>query len=384
MGSPICKMLAEEGVDAIDRLLDVLDRDTRLTRSYSFGRSFFPPRHLISVSEAAEAVLKAYYQLDVFRWEDPSERRAWLVRNKYKPLADRSLDLLADDSSNEVQWLDAAQTLLRTNKSGVVGDERRGRKSPPVSELLARRATEMKTNFADDMGLLLYQWDPAAALPTLQMLAHRSSWGTQNGRIAAARLQLGDVTAAREWAAAIKGDQVVPLDQLVPLWTSPGDENLKALARKLFVEPSAPMSPVGMLVAGRYAADLIRSPLLIEAVFRESVLAGLERAEEIGSAERLPGGVLEVNAGGLSMSSRSGPGPHVPPGERSIRIGDFMAWQLSQIAGFPKFDIEWSLEEKNGAIAAIAEFLRTHADDLRAPALTASAQPTPVVLLIRK
>lgn len=384
MGSPICKMLAEEGVDAIDRLLDVLDHDKRLTRSYSFGRNFFPPRHLISVSEAAEAVLKAYYQLDVFRWEDASERRAWLVRNKYRSVADRSLDLLADDSSYEVQWLDAAQMLLRTNKSGVVGDELRGRRNPSVSELLAKRATEMKTNWADDMGLLLYQWDPAAALPTLQMLAHRWWTGAQNGRIAAARLQLGDVAAAREWAAAIKGDQSVPLDQLVPLWTSPGDENLKALARELFAEPRAPMSPVGMLVAGRYPRDLIRSPLLIEDVFRECVLAGLERTEEIGSVERLPSGALEVRAGGLSMSSTPGPGPHAPPGKRSIRIGDFIAWQLSLIDGFSKFDIEWSPAEKNAAVAATAEFLRTHADDLRAPAVTANATPSPVVLLVRK
>jgi hypothetical protein len=181
MGSPICKMLAAEGVDAIDPLLDVLDHDQRLTRSYSFGRNFFPHRHLISVSEAAEAVLKNYYQLDVLRWQDRAERRAWLVRNKYRTLAERSLDLLAGDLNDEIQWLDAARTLLQVTRQGL-GFIGKGVKVQSVSNLLAERATEMKTNWADDMGLLLYEWDPPASLPTLQKLAHRSYMQAQDGR----------------------------------------------------------------------------------------------------------------------------------------------------------------------------------------------------------
>lgn len=167
MDSPICKMLLAEGVDAIDPLLDVLEHDQRLTRSYSYGRSFFPARHLISVSEAAEAVLGAYYQLDIFRWQDPAQRKAWLIRNKYRSLAERSLNLLADDSNDELQWLDAARTLLKVNKqgSGLVGDELRWHQGPSVSELLAKRARAMKTTWAKDMWLLLYQWNALASHP---------------------------------------------------------------------------------------------------------------------------------------------------------------------------------------------------------------------------
>jgi hypothetical protein len=360
MGSPICKLLAEEDADAIDPLLDAFDHDTRLTRSFSYGRNFFPPRHLISVSEAARAILSNYYQIEVFRWKDNAQARAWMVRNKYRTVAQRGLDLLADDSNDEIQWLDAAQLLLRSGKSGFVGEELRGNRSPSVSELLAKRAREMNI-WAIDVGLLLYKWDPDAALPALQMLAHRWDGAAQEGRIAAARLQLGDSAAAREWAAAIHPNQDVSLAQLAPLWTSPANEDLQAPARKLFAEPGAPLSPTG-----RRAGELINSTLLINPVFRECVLAGLERTEEIGSAERTPDGTRRVTGPGSyqQASAAAGLAAH-PPGKRSIRVGDFIAWQLSEIEGFPKFDIEWTTTEKDAALAAMAGFLRARADDLR-------------------
>jgi len=118
LDSPICKMLVQEGAEAVEPLLDVVEHDQRLTRSYGFGRSFFPPRSLITVAEAAEAVFRDYYHLRVFRWEDPAQRRAWLIRNKYRSQAERYFDLLSGDSNDEVQWLDAAQGL-----SGGLGEE---------------------------------------------------------------------------------------------------------------------------------------------------------------------------------------------------------------------------------------------------------------------
>jgi hypothetical protein len=398
MGSPICKMLADEGADAIDPLLDVVERDQRLTRSFSFWRNFFPPRNLISVSDAAQAVLEAYYQVDIFRWKkDPSQRREWLVRHKYSSLAERNLDLLAEDAAEDLQWLFAARALLQESKSGVVGDELRGRSNPSVSELLAKRAAGMKSNWADDIGLLLYQWDPAAALPTLQMLAHRWWMGAQNGKIAVARLKLGDEAAAREWGEAITGAQgtvsgaikgtqgTVEVYQLEPLWIFPSNESFKALARDLFAAPNAPLSAAGLLITGRYPGNLFRSPLLMVDAFRESVLAGLERTEEIGTVEHTPDGglVVTMTKGFSSQGLWPDPGSHPPAGKLSMRVGDFIAWELSQIDGFPKFDLESSTEEKNTASASIAKFLRIHAGELRAPAVTLSYGPGPVVLLQR-
>ena len=213
MGSPICKMLAAEGVDAIDPLLDVLDHDQRLTRSYSFGRNFFPARHLITVSEAAEALLVEFYKISPFRWKDPAERRAWLVRNKNRSEAERAFDLLADDKNEEIQWLDGARILLAPNSNGrsLVGDTLRSLTNPSVSEVLAKRATQMQTNWADDVGLFLYQWDPPAALDTLHRLAirDRSYKGQLYGSIVAALLQLGDRSAVGDWATAVETDHSI-------------------------------------------------------------------------------------------------------------------------------------------------------------------------------
>jgi hypothetical protein len=390
MGSPICKMLAGEGVDAVDALLDALDHDTRLTRSYSCGRNFLPARHLISVSEAALAVLQEDYHLDIARWSDPSERRAWFIRNKFKSQAERALDLLADDSNSEIQWLDAAHTLLRISQADA-GAELRERHNPSVTGLMAQRAAEMKSSWAYDMGLLLYQWDPPAALPVLQLLAHAhvSPSPAGNGRIAAARLALGDVAAAREWVDAIEmqwpptaSNRIVDLEHLAPLWTSPGNEELKAFARQLFTDPGAPMSPVRMLLTGGLVGELFRSPLLIEDVFREAVLAALSRTEEIGSVERGSDGMLHVRVGISTISS--GRDLDRPPVKQSIRIRDFIASELSNIEGFPGFSLEWSSPEKDAAAVAMAEFLRKHAGELRGPPLGDHSPLGPVVLAGRK
>jgi hypothetical protein len=138
-----------------------------------------------------------------------------------------------------------------------------------------------------------------------------------------------------------------------------------------------------MLTAGRSTVELLRSPLLIERAFRESVLAGLERTELIGTAERQPDGALEVKVAGMNMWVAPGNSQR-SPGKQSIRIGDFIAWQLSQIDGFPKFGIEWTAEEKDRGIATVSDFLRSHASDLRAPDVNTNALPAPTVSLIRR
>jgi hypothetical protein len=81
-----------------------------------------------------------------------------------------------------------------------------------------------------------------------------------------------------------------------------------------------------MSPTGRLAGELINSTLLINPVFRECVLAGLERTEEIGSAERLQDGTRRVTGpGGFQEASAAGGLAAHPPGKRGIRAGDFIA-----------------------------------------------------------
>jgi len=58
------------------------------------------------------------------------------------------------------------------------------------------------------------------------------------------------------------------------------------------------------------------------------------------------------------------------PGLQQIRIADWTAFELKQIPGFPDFDLELEVHERDRSITAIADFLRIHAADLRPPSLT--------------
>lgn len=377
--SPIFQMLAEQGADVIDPLLDVLDHDQRLTRAYSFGRNFLPPRHLVSVSEAAEVFLTEYYRLPTFRWKDPAERRAWLIRNKDRTPAQRAFDLLADDKNETIQWLDAARVLLAPAKGvpGVTGDELRGIEHPSLSELLVKRAMQANS-WGDELALLCYEWDPPVALPALrrQMEQGRHYQGNAYASVIAALLQLGDPDAAKEWANVVKSNQAQQLVALVPLWIAPDNEAVQAVGRKLFTGPDAAMSP------SRNAGDLIRSPLLRSPAYREGVLESLGSTSVMGTVERNPSGEVHVTTSSLSMVCQTSPnaGPATCgrgvqrdriPGKRDIRTGDWAAYELSLIDGFPAFDLEASAEEKDSQIAATAAFLQqVRAGELQVPPVT--------------
>jgi hypothetical protein len=384
MDSPICKALAANGAEAVEPLLDALENDRRLTRSYGYApRSWFPPRDLISVAQAAEAVLRDYYHLFRFPWEDAQKRRAWLLRNKYTSQPERYFDLLSDDAANEIQWFDAATDLVDGS-----AEELRDRKNPSVSELLAKRVSQMQpSSLASAVALALYQWDPHASLPSLQKISYYPM--NRESQLIAARLQLGDETAGQEWAQSLRPDQVMRPQELAPLWASPENETLKAVARSLFLGPSAPMSLSNLLKSNRSVEDLVRSPLLIQAAFREAVFEALEQSDAVGSAEPFSDGRLSVRFPNMSMECTQrggcgGPKASYSPGKRDVRVQDVVAWSLSRIEGFPAFDIGAPTEEKNDCIAQIQAFLRSHAAYLVAPPIGTRENPQPRVSLIAR
>jgi len=337
--SPICRMLAAEGSEAVEALVDVLDQDKRLTRSHSFRRPVFAPRQSISVAEVAAAILRSHYGINFSR-TDPVKRREWLLRNKYRTLAERAFDLLADDTNDDAAWMEGARTLLQPNKQGpgVMGEELRSRKMPSVSDLLSRRAKEMKT-WASEMALLLYQWEPAAALPALQFNAGHWGRGVSWGRMMAARIQLGDHSAVRQYIMGMDNYQSNSPEDLTPLWTAPDDEKLQALARKLFLDPGAPLSPSNTSRGGKLREILGQPLLLRNPVYRESLLRALKGSETVGTWERRADGGWSIHVGSFGVGS-DGQGKTQTPMKQDIRLGDFIAWRLSQLRGFP--DSIWS------------------------------------------
>jgi hypothetical protein len=168
----------------------------------------------------------------------------------------------------------------------------------------------------------------------------------------------------------------------VPALLADSERRLKKpphAARRLFVAPDGAGNPARWLLSGISSDMLVYSPLLIQPVFRESVLAALGRREAAGTIERTPDDHVIVSIG--NSSSVCGPGcpsganGKLAPGKRDLRICDHVARALSMIQGSPKIDLEASTEAKDQAIAAIGEFLRANAGRLSAEGITMSFYP---------
>lgn len=229
---PVTSALIAEGEAAVEPLLDVIEKDKRLTRSVSFHRDFFTHRELQTVRSAAFTCFVRITK--VYRTGDGTPTvaslRAWWAANKTSSPADRWFTQLADNGtplapapqeSPEAQekrereessrantrrqrWEEAATSLLQrsdveTSGGWTVipdrvtgrplppfkGESLRARKNPSVSDLFRERAlqlsepTEGRWGFdyasGADFALMLYEWDPQGAdtLPTLRETMRR-------------------------------------------------------------------------------------------------------------------------------------------------------------------------------------------------------------------
>jgi hypothetical protein len=123
--SGIVKALIAQGDAAVGPLLNVIENDTRLTRSVSFGRDFHFDRHLIGVHEAAYVALSQILKTNNFafgsEWEKMrqgrlDERRAVAahIRQYLKEYGGLSLEerwyrILSNDHAGADQWLEAIE-----------------------------------------------------------------------------------------------------------------------------------------------------------------------------------------------------------------------------------------------------------------------------------
>jgi len=114
---PIVAALVKIGNPAVEPLLDAIEKDTRLTRSVSFGRDFFPARNLLTVRSAAYAAFTQIADTTVFdgsygeKMDVAGLRKFWKENGGLKP-ADRWFAVLADDSAGKRRWMDAADRLF--------------------------------------------------------------------------------------------------------------------------------------------------------------------------------------------------------------------------------------------------------------------------------
>jgi hypothetical protein len=244
--SPIIKALVEAGDDAVDPLIEYLERDARLTRTVyprrdSFGRDSGRSLTVMTAHEAAVSVVsrivKEPFSPATATGENPSERgregrqaaadriRAFWEKNRGVPIVDRWYRTLADDRAEPWQWLQAAWYIVyRDGAEGLPGipifpeaietslppgarprlrgEALRAKRAPTVAELMARRAKDLdpggplagnasdrtRLESANQMAAMLAEWDGRAALPVLKARVDRSVWAARATQQAGERI----------------------------------------------------------------------------------------------------------------------------------------------------------------------------------------------------
>jgi hypothetical protein len=436
-GGPALGALAREGDAAVPPLLAVLESDDRLTRAVSWpgSRSGRDDRFIHYVQQPAYVALTAILKTRVIPgatgsmiWNnDPAARkeeaaaiRAYWEKNRGVPELERYFRTLADDFATPAQWFDAAEALAQpadvkgrggsymipARPGGKVppsrGEPLRGRKSPSVTELMARRVDALDPGGpgynisqifeADRMAFFLADWDAKGALPTLRARVARLAGlprGPQYRTTGDDRLAIdlaeftrlcqkgGDPGAQENYAAWVRTLTPESYGQLQPqvfepIWRSPEHPAIAGAADALFADPASPWVTAFLRDPGRPGVDfrsaLIKSPLLGVTPFRKLVLEGLTVPMEVGSVETDAAGKAMVRFpwGGYQYSPSQDDPLRPKPGSRmSVRLADYCAYSLQGIGGLARFELYWPEAKRDELIAATAAFLKQYGARIR-------------------
>ena len=406
--SPIVAALVNEGESAVEPLLDCLERDSRLTQSVGFGRSFHRDRRFLSARSAALSALQSILSAS-FHGGSEEIREYW---RKFKGVAleERWALTLEDDEAGLDRWLEAAGNIVRPTDimvihgSGVTispqnrrtprvmrGEPLRARSAPAISELMARRAETafVKTKFdfhkTCRLALALAQWDIAAAVPTLKKLSARcrerytntnpirqadTMLGMFHAEMTCERVRAGDGDALKEhadWLAAKTPAELSSnaMASLRPLWENPESPSIEGLATKLFLTPDSPWSDLPWRKVS--FADPVKSALMGLPPFRAMLLAKLADDSTAGKWSYDPA-TDRLDTGGLSPGGwfyQPAEQKLTEPTTAAVRVCDVVAYQLSQLEGVPYFHPFTSESDRNEGIKRIQVFLRKYGEAFR-------------------
>ena len=419
---PIVQALVAQGDDAVQPLIDTVRDDTRLTRSVGFGRDFFPDRYLVSVAGAAYAALVDILHTSEFGATGlPNDKAADAAAlqtywDKYKNLevAERWYRVLADDTASPAQWIGAAHEIVRPSDESlqggwiargpgfradapVKGEALRRGHTPTVSDLMARRVSDMralsKTRNGDSrqfndvdnattVALYFSAWDARAAEPTLH-----DQFQTERGAIARwqrsmdvshdtlsltkltlARTLAHDPAALTEYVAWLQTamPKDLPLfslnDLFEPLWRLPNNPAAQKGAEYLFLNPHSPWVPFVHDQPG-YGSEVfeqdLEGPLLLLPAFRQAMLISLADRTVLRTVT-LGGPDPQTDYNVIGNDQDVDPFRPSIPQAFPIRRCDLYAWHLARLGGMPTFQYDWSIAKKNAAIAEAASRLRRY------------------------
>ncbi|HUJ57696.1 MAG TPA: hypothetical protein VLX92_04375 [Kofleriaceae bacterium] len=391
---PIVRALIAEGDAAVGPLIAAYESDARYTRSRVVDIKHGDAdrwRHVIAVREVAFDALAGIVDLDFFvpSGGDPAtpaarrtrgeELRAYWIKWRGVPPAERYYRILADDALDDGLWLNAAIQLAAPTAAGrPVGEPLRPMSSPSVTALFERRLGGGFGELRSRVQLLqaFAAWDPAAARPFLARTARDgfAGWkpadamdpylGEALAGLTTTRIAIGDPSALAEygaWLATTSPEQAQFEAQawLAPLVAHRDAPEMVRAANALFGS-GARWIPLTSKRAGFYFLELLAGDLVHVAAFRAHALAQLANHDRFGTM-KMRHGALDVQSDAYQGGEGCDASDPLLPKDGwtdTLRVADEYANNLSHHPDAPRFRRYWPVAERDRAIAAIAAWLR--------------------------
>jgi hypothetical protein len=336
-------------------------------------------------------------------------------KTKGKSMVDNAFLALQDDNAGADAWLHAVDHIVQPADGSItsyklisptvmyhphadgvpfvaLGEALRAKVNPSVGDLVIKRFEQLLVVNTTDPTLLpklllaLADWDGKAHLDDLRKMAHEldARFVQQTGKrsvevnvtLCERRLQLGDQTALSDYAAFLESLTVVdwrPNSDMSGyfemMWENPDHPMMVAAAEKIFAEKDSlwqRLSDHGYVPS----ADLLKTPMVGVAPFREEVERELEERTVCGTVKLYENGNVDLkrnNSTTQEPSLRWELDPLAPAvgTEASYRLCDYVAFRLSQADGFPACRPYWPLARRDKAVAACRVILHRYGDDFR-------------------
>lgn len=427
-GEPVIDAIIAEGTDIVPVLLDVMERDNRLTRTVSFGRDFFPPRTIHTVQRAATvALISVWPSAEAVKGSDHANyvanlRSEW-AKNGNLTESQRWLKVLQDDSAGPDAWYRAAQELTspksQSRQGGFIsispvgdktlkGEDLREEFGGQVIQAMSARVVQMthvkvKESTSDlhrvGSGLRFAnrfaRWDAKAAAPFLikvteNAFAVMDMWTEEEylrnniyaplADVLATRLKMGDRDAVAD-LDKLSGRYSPDFSRMEywfkPFWVMAGDEEVDRIAAKSYARIARDLESSDFRVknaALQCFRDLFRSPLVGVKSFREFVAQTLDNDEIVGRA------TVEQGPNYLSakfqLGKDGGSGSWGIPSElkraalidkeSNFTAGEFIGQTVTSVKGAPAFSFTLKPEPRAKALRELQAWLRDDSVDWKA------------------
>lgn len=416
--APQVQALAKRGEEVVEPLINTMEKDSRLTRSVSFGRDFHRFRYMITVSKAARSALSYLLHVEFRKAEE--FRNYWNKMGKLS-LVERYYATLKDDKANPKQWLRATANIVQPTdvechglytittkrkpgqKIKLRGESLRDSRSPSVAQLMAKRSDDIaaiRTDSSNDYFLYLMacklasclaDWDKDKAIVTLKKrlsrimsigkkpndnLAFNCSnpaykYGSIIVQMTLARAKCGDPSTYDEYAswirkAKLKGVTFTSNELLKPLIKGYSRPSIKKAISFLFSDPKSPWSDVLARENGFWFMNFWKSSLPSTAEFRKQALRALANKSNAGTMTFNPKKIWKsrgqghiklkgINIGYMLLNEEI----QIPPPDKkhTFRVCDIYAYFYFKYHKSPEFQLFWPESKRDAGVQSCQNWL---------------------------